>query len=295
MNFKQILDEKVKQTEKIIVNYLPEETGYQKNVIEAINYSFKSGGKRLRPLFMKSFYELFGGNGKEIEYFMAAIEMIHTYSLIHDDLPAMDNDDYRRGKKTTHVVYGEAMGILAGDGLLNLAFETAAAAFNDTDNPYRVGKAIQILGNKSGIYGMLGGQCVDVESEGTKISEEKLEFIHLNKTAALLEASMSIGALLAGADDEQLEIVLSVARDVGMAFQIQDDILDVTSTTEELGKPVGSDEKNHKTTFVTLLGIEAAGKEVERISENAMSNLKKLNKDSEFISELIASLINRKK
>ncbi len=295
MNFKQILDEKVKQTEKIIVNYLPEETGYQKNVIEAINYSFKSGGKRLRPLFMKSFYELFGGNGKEIEYFMAAIEMIHTYSLIHDDLPAMDNDDYRRGRKTTHVVYGEAMGILAGDGLLNLAFETAAAAFNDTDNPYRVGKAIQILGNKSGIYGMLGGQCVDVESEGTKISEEKLEFIHLNKTAALLEASMSIGALLAGADDEQLEIVLSVARDVGMAFQIQDDILDVTSTTEELGKPVGSDEKNHKTTFVTLLGIEAAGKEVERISENAMSNLKKLNKDSEFISELIASLINRKK
>ena len=221
--------------------------------------------------------------------------MIHTYSLIHDDLPAMDNDDYRRGRKTTHVVYGEAMGILAGDGLLNLAFETAAAAFNDTDNPYRVGKAIQILGNKSGIYGMLGGQCVDVESEGTKISEEKLEFIHLNKTAALLEASMSIGALLAGADDEQLEIVLSVARDVGMAFQIQDDILDVTSTTEELGKPVGSDEKNHKTTFVTLLGIEAAGKEVERISENAMSNLKKLNKDSEFISELIASLINRKK
>lgn len=295
MNFKQILDEKVKQTEKIIVNYLPEETGYQKNVIEAINYSFKSGGKRLRPLFMKSFYELFGGNGKEIEYFMAAIEMIHTYSLIHDDLPAMDNDDYRRGRKTTHIVYGEAMGILAGDGLLNLAFETAAAAFNDTDNPYRVGKAIQILGNKSGIYGMLGGQCVDVESEGTKISEEKLEFIHLNKTAALLEASMSIGALLAGADDEQLEIVLSVARDVGMAFQIQDDILDVTSTTEELGKPVGSDEKNHKTTFVTLLGIEAAGKEVERISENAMSNLKKLNKDSEFISELIASLINRKK
>ena len=295
MNFKQILDEKVKQTEKIIVNYLPEETGYQKNVIEAINYSFKSGGKRLRPLFMKSFYELFGGNGKEIEYFMAAIEMIHTYSLIHDDLPAMDNDDYRRGRKTTHVVYGEAMGILAGDGLLNLAFETAAAAFNDTDNPYRVGKAIQIIGNKSGIYGMLGGQCVDVESEGTKISEEKLEFIHLNKTAALLEASMSIGALLAGADDEQLEIVLSVARDVGMAFQIQDDILDVTSTTEELGKPVGSDEKNHKTTFVTLLGIEAAGKEVERISENAMSNLKKLNKDSEFISELIASLINRKK
>lgn len=295
MNFKQILDEKVKQTEKIIVNYLPEETGYQKNVIEAINYSFKSGGKRLRPLFMKSFYELFGGNGKEIEYFMAAIEMIHTYSLIHDDLPAMDNDDYRRGRKTTHVVYGEAMGILAGDGLLNLAFETAAAAFNDTDNPYRVGKAIQILGNKSGIYGMLGGQCVDVESEGTKISEEKLEFIHLNKTAALLEASMSIGALLAAADDEQLEIVLSVARDVGMAFQIQDDILDVTSTTEELGKPVGSDEKNHKTTFVTLLGIEAAGKEVERISENAMSNLKKLNKDSEFISELIASLINRKK
>ncbi len=295
MNFNEVLDRKVKETEKIIEGYLPRETGYQKTVIEAMNYSFKSGGKRLRPLFMREFYMLFGGGKKVIEYFMAAIEMIHTYSLIHDDLPAMDNDEYRRGRKTTHIVYGEAMGILAGDGLLNLAFETVSNSFDVFDNPVKIGKAIQILGKKAGIYGMIGGQCADIESEGKDIAQDKLMFIHLKKTAALLEASMTIGALLAGASDNEIEIVEQIAQDVGLAFQIQDDILDVVSTTEELGKPVGSDEKNQKTTFVTMAGFEEAAKEVERLSKRAQDNLSALGKESSFISELIGSLINRKK
>lgn len=295
MNFNEILQEKVNETEKIISQFLPKEDGYQKNVIEAMNYSFLAGGKRLRPLFMSEFFRLFHGNGEEIKNFMAAIEMIHTYSLVHDDLPAMDDDEYRRGRKTTHIVYGEAIAILAGDGLLNYAFETAAAAFDVSDNPKRVAKAIQILGNKSGINGMLGGQCADINAEGNEITEDNLKFIHLNKTAALLEAAMSIGALLAGASEEEVEIVLSVARDVGLAFQIQDDILDVTSTTEELGKLVGSDEKNKKTTYVTMVGLENAQKEVERLSKNAQNNLKVLGGDSLFLSELIGSLINRRK
>lgn len=295
MNFNEVLNSKVKETEEIIERYLPEEKGYQKTVIEAMNYSFKSGGKRLRPLFMREFYTLFGGDKQVIEYFMAAIEMIHTYSLIHDDLPAMDNDEYRRGRKTTHIVYGEAMGILAGDGLLNLAFETASKSFDIADNTMKIGKAMQILGKKAGIYGMIGGQCADVESEGKNITQDKLMFIHLNKTAALLEASMTIGALLANASDSEIETVEQIARDVGLAFQIQDDILDVVSTTEELGKPVGSDEKNQKTTFVTMSGFEEASREVERLSKRAQGNLSALGKESSFISELIGSLINRKK
>ena len=295
MNFNEVLDIKVKETEKIIEGYLPRETGYQKTVIEAMNYSFKSGGKRLRPLFMREFYMLVGGDKKVIEYFMAAIEMIHTYSLIHDDLPAMDNDEYRRGRKTTHIVYGEAMGILAGDGLLNLAFETVSNSFDVFDNPVKIGKAIQILGKKAGIYGMIGGQCADIESEGKDIAQEKLMFIHLKKTAALLEASMTIGALLAGASDNEIEIVEQIAQDVGLAFQIQDDILDVIGSQEVLGKAVGSDEKNHKTTYVTLKGIGQAKEEVRKLSEEAVSILGSFPKRNEFLEELIRQLTVREK
>jgi len=295
MNFKQELDNKIQDTEKIISSFLPEEGGYAKVVISAMNYSILAGGKRLRPLFMKAVFDMFGGSGKEIENFMAAIEMVHTYSLVHDDLPAMDNDEYRRGRKTTHIVYGEAMGILAGDGLLNYAFETASGAFEYTDKPAAVGRAINLLGKKSGIYGMLGGQCADIEAEGKKISEDNLKFIHLNKTAALLEASFGIGAILADASDKEIDLMIQVARDVGLAFQIQDDILDVTGTIEELGKPVGSDEKNEKMTYVNLMGIEQAKCEVERLSKRAQDNLSSLGKECTFLSGLIGSLINRRK
>lgn len=295
MDIKKEIAEHTSQVEAIITKYLPEEAGYQKTVMEAMNYSFLAGGKRLRPMLMQETYRLFGGSSDIIEPFMAAIEMIHTYSLIHDDLPVMDNDDYRRGRKTTHVVYGEAMGILAGDALLNFAFETACKGLmQDVGNP-AVARAVQILAQKAGIYGMLGGQVVDVESEGQPLEREKLDFIYDLKTGALIEASMLVGAVLAGASEEEQQVILQVAKDVGLAFQIQDDILDVTSDIETLGKPIGSDEKNHKTTYVTIRGLAQAQKDVEEISERALEGVASLSEENVFLNELIRYLIHRKK
>ena len=294
MSFKEELRTKTEEIEKLLTAYLPEETGFQKTVLEAVNYSVLAGGKRLRPMLMKETYQMFGGRGKVVEPFMAAMEMIHTYSLVHDDLPAMDNDEYRRGKKTTHAVYGEAMGILAGDALLNLAFETAAGVF-DIETSARTAKALQILSKKAGIYGMIGGQVVDVESEGQPLSREKLDFIYRLKTSALIEAAMMVGAVLAGASDDEVAAIEHVANDVGLAFQIQDDILDVTSTLEVLGKPIHSDDKNHKTTYVSLEGLDKAKKDVEEISERALSTLASLNHKNAFLEELIRMLITREK
>lgn len=289
------IGKRAEEIEKIIKEYLPKEEGYQKTIMEAMNYSILAGGKRLRPMLMLETYRLFGGTSKTIYPFMAAIEMIHTYSLVHDDLPAMDNDEYRRGRKTTHIVYGEAMGILAGDALLNYAFETASGAFQlEPENP-AVGQAMLVLARKAGIYGMIGGQVVDVESEGTVIDKEKLEFIHLHKTSALLESAMVIGAILAGANKEEQNLVEKAAGKIGLAFQIQDDILDITSTTEELGKPVGSDEKNGKNTYVALEGLEKSKEDVKKLSESAMGDLQKLPYENPFLIELIKELIERKK
>ena len=283
-----------KEVEQIVTSFLPKEEGYQKTVLEAMNYSVSAGGKRLRPMLMLETYRMFGGTSKVIEPFMAAIEMIHTYSLIHDDLPAMDNDEYRRGRKTTHVVYGEAMAILAGDALLNYAFETAASAFVlDEGNP-AIGKASMILTSKAGVYGMIGGQVVDVESEGKEIDADTLKFIHIHKTSALLESAMLIGAVLAGASEQQQRTVELAARELGLAFQIRDDILDVTGNTDELGKPVGSDEKNHKNTYVALEGLEKAKEDVKRYSESAIDRLKSLPVRNEFLYELIEELIDRR-
>lgn len=294
MNFKEELVLRTKETEEIVYAYLPEEEGFQKTVMEAMNYSVQAGGKRLRPLMMRETYRMFGGDQKTVEPFMAAIEMIHTYSLVHDDLPAMDNDLYRRGKKTTHAVYGEAMGILAGDALLNYAFETAAKAF-DFEMEKRVAAALKILAGKAGIFGMIGGQVVDVESVGQPLSREKLDFIYKLKTSALLECSMCIGAVLAGASKEELEKIEQVASDVGLAFQIQDDILDETSSMEVLGKPIHSDEKNNKTTYVTLMGLEKAKQDVEEISNHAIEALGSLEQKNPFLEELIKMLITREK
>lgn len=283
-----------KEVEQIVTSFLPKEEGYQKTVLEAMNYSVSAGGKRLRPMLMLETYRMFGGTSKVIEPFMVAIEMIHTYSLIHDDLPAMDNDEYRRGRKTTHVVYGEAMAILAGDALLNYAFETAASAFVlDEGNP-AIGKAFMILASKAGVYGMIGGQVVDVESEGKEIDADTLKFIHIHKTSALLESAMLIGAVLAGASEQQQRTVELAARELGLAFQIRDDILDVTGNTDELGKPVGSDEKNHKNTYVALEGLEKAKEDVKRYSESAIDRLKSLPARNEFLYELIEELIDRR-
>lgn len=296
MDIKAEIGRHTDEAEQIISSYLPKEEGYQKTVIEAMNYSFLAGGKRLRPILMLETYRLFGGRSKVIEPFMAAIEMIHTYSLVHDDLPAMDNDEYRRGKKTTHVVYGEAMAILAGDALLTYAFETATKALDiEPQNP-GIGKAIRILSAKAGIYGMVGGQTVDVESENTcDMTKEKLDFIYRLKTSALIEASMMVGAVLAGATGNEQKIVEEVASKVGLAFQIQDDILDVTSTMEVLGKPIGSDEKNHKSTYVTYEGIEKAKQDVADLSEKAIAQMETLVVKNEFLSELLRYLISREK
>lgn len=294
MTFNDELAKRSEEVQKIIYAYLPAQEGFQKTLLEAMNYSMTAGGKRLRPLLMQETYRLFGGTGKAVEPFMAAMEMIHTHSLVHDDLPAMDNDEYRRGKKTTHVVYGEAMAILAGDGLLNYAYETACRAFAlEPGNPH-IGEAMAVLAGKTGIYGMLGGQAVDVQAVGEALSKEKLDFIYRLKTGALIEGSMMIGAILAGAAEKEIKIITQVASDVGLAFQIQDDILDVVSTNQELGKPTGSDARNHKTTYVTVQGLAKAKEDVAAVSERAIRLLGSLPQKNDFLEELIGALVTRR-
>lgn len=299
MNFKEALEKKVVHVEEILGSFLPKEEGFQKVVLEAMNYSIMAGGKRLRPIMMEESYHLLGGRGKIVEPFMAALEMIHNYSLVHDDLPAMDNDEYRRGRKTTWKVYGDGMAILAGDGLLNYAYETAVTAFSmteDREELKRVAKALEVLTRKAGVYGMIGGQTADIEAESKEqITEELLLFIDENKTAALMQAAFMIGGILAGASEEAINKLEQAAYDIGIAFQIQDDILDVTSTTEVLGKPVGSDEKNHKLTYVSLHGLDQAKEEVCRLSSDAVHILKGLGEENDFLIELIHSLIKREK
>lgn len=294
MNFKEQMTGKVEKIEEILKAYMPEEEGPQKLIMEAMNYSILEGGKRLRPMLMQETYRLFGGEGDAIEPFMAAQEMIHTYSLVHDDLPAMDNDEYRRGKKTTWAVYGEDMAVLAGDGLLNYAFETALKAFGKAD-ALKVAECLKVLAGKAGIYGMIGGQVVDVMSEEKKIDMETLLFIHRNKTSALIQSSMMIGAIMAGADREEVDKIEKIGEDIGLAFQIQDDILDVTSSLEVLGKPVHSDEKNEKTTYLTLEGLEKSKKDVEKISRRAIEGLQSFEQKNPFLTELVEMLIHREK
>ena len=294
--FKESFQERQREVEEILKGYLPEKQGLQKTIFEAMEYSLMAGGKRIRPILMREAYRLFGGvDEKVIEPFMAAMEMVHTYSLVHDDLPAMDNDDYRRGRKTTHVVYGEDMGILAGDALLNYAFETASRCFDKTGNLSAAATAFQIFSRKAGVYGMVGGQVVDVERTGQPLDKEVLEFIYTLKTGALLEGALMVGAALAGTDDSALDKMEQIGRCVGMAFQIQDDILDCTSTTQELGKPVHSDEKNEKTTYVSLYGIEKSHQAVEEYSHQAVTLLEELSGRNLFLEDLIEYLINRTK
>ena len=298
MNWEIKLQERVAEVEAVIQKYLPEETGYQKTVLEAMNYSVLAGGKRLRPMLIEETYRLFGGDSKIVEPFMAAIEMIHTYSLVHDDLPSMDNDEYRRGRKTTHVVYGEGMAILAGDGLLNYAFETALKAFDMEPANSAIGKAMQVLAKKAGVYGMIGGQTADIQAEDmdqSKVTNELLLFIHENKTAALIQSAMMIGAILAGASEEAVAAVEKIAYNVGIAFQIQDDILDITSSLEVLGKMTGSDEKNHKVTYVTLNGMEKSKEDVEKLSKEAIELLDSFENKNEFLNKLIEELITSEK
>lgn len=300
-DFSKIQKSKVEKIEQILTEYLPKQEGYQKLIMEAMEYSLLAGGKRLRPMLMQETYRLFDKErepeeNEALRAFMAAQEMIHTYSLVHDDLPAMDNDDYRRGRKTTHVVYGEDMGILAGDALLNFAFETAAGAFEKApEESGKIAKAIQILSRKAGIYGMIGGQVIDVKETGHAVEKEVLDTIYELKTSALIESSMMIGAVLGGACEDEVCKVEQIAKNVGIAFQIQDDILDVTSTKEVLGKPIHSDEKNEKTTYVTLFGVEKASKIVEEKSREAILKLHSLSGENTYLEQLLIQLIHRDK
>ena len=295
MNISEEITKRASDIETRIKGFLPEQYEYQKTIVEAMSYSVLAGGKRLRPMLMEASYQMFGGEGEELDAFMAAIEMIHTYSLVHDDLPAMDNDLYRRGKKTTHAVYGEAMGVLAGDALLNFAFETVADAMVRSAGDMRVAKAFAVLAKKAGIYGMIGGQVVDVESEkkGQQIDRDCLDFIYRLKTGALIEASLMIGASLAGASEEEVSLMEEAGTKLGLAFQIQDDILDVTSSLEVLGKPSGSDARNEKATYVAFEGLEKAGAEVERLSREAVAILDGFKREHTFLRELFMYLIHR--
>ncbi len=326
--YRTLLEKKTGLMNEILERYLPAETGIQKTVMEAMNYSVRAGGKRLRPMLMWETFLLCGGREEDrelVEPFLAAIEMIHTYSLIHDDLPAMDNDEYRRGRKTTWAVYGEAMGILAGDGLLNYAFETAVKSFairgagaaadgvadsghghgagedpgvaSRTEYLNRAAEALSVLARKAGIYGMIGGQTADIEAErkAEAVTEEQLLFIHGHKTAALIQAAMTIGAILAGADRTRVELLEKCAYNIGVAFQIQDDILDVVGDSAELGKPVGSDEQNEKQTYVTLKGLEQARSDVAALSEEAVRILDGFGSECGFLRQLVLELIHRTK
>ena len=296
MDFPQQLEACVKQANQALSRFIAPLPFQNTPVVETMQYGALLGGKRLRPFLVYATGHMFGVSTNTLDAPAAAVECIHAYSLIHDDLPAMDDDDYRRGRKTTHVVYGEAMGILAGDALLNFAFETAAKTFTMfPEKSLEIGKAMQVLAGKAGIYGMIGGQVVDVESAGCNLSKDKLDFIYELKTSALIESSMMIGAILAGAKEEDIKAVEKIAKNVGIAFQIQDDILDVTSTVEELGKPIHSDEKNEKTTYVTLVGLEKAKEYVENISMEAIDLLAGFDAKDSFLEELLKALIHRKK
>ena len=286
------------RADDIIYKYLPEEKGYPSTVISAMNYSVKAGGKRLRPIFMYETFKMFGGEGEVIEPFMAAMEMIHNYSLVHDDLEAMDNDEFRRGRKTTHVIYGEGMAVLAGDGLLNMAYETALKAFDVKGaNKTRIIKALKLLADKAGLYGMVGGQACDVDAEEKKreMTLDELMYIHEHKTGALIEASMVIGAVLAGASKEETDKISRVALLVGTAFQIEDDILDVIGDEKVIGKRVGSDSKNNKITYVTLKGLEEAKQDAKEMSEKAVELFDSIGRENEFLRNLILSMVGRTK
>ncbi len=296
MTFEEELKLRTEEADEIIKYYLPQEEGLHKTLLQAVNYGVSSGGKRLRPILMNETFKLFDGKSRVIEPFMAGIEYIHASSLIHDDLPCMDNDEYRRGKKSTWAVYGEAMGTLAGDALLMYALETAAKGLSEnTSSPANVAQAMGVLAQKAGISGMIGGQSVDVELTGKELTGDVLRFIYELKTGALLEAAMMCGAILADASAEDVQTCEKIARLVGLAFQIRDDILDVTSTQEALGRPVGSDEKNQKTTFVSLYGLERAEQAVEAFSNEAITKLHQLTGENRFLESLLLSLIKREK
>lgn len=270
---------------------LPESGERYSSAVNAMRYSLLSGGKRIRPILLLEFYSLFGGRAESALNFAAAIEMIHTYSLIHDDLPCMDNDDMRRGKPSCHKAFGYDTALLAGDALLTHAFFAAANAADIP--PERVSRAISVLAQKAGIYGMVGGQVMDLDFEKNGANGEELTAMYIKKTSCLLEAAAMCGAVLAGADEETVKKTEEYAENLGLAFQITDDILDCTADEKTLGKPIGSDKKNGKTTFVTLFGLDGAKQKAALFTKKAEDILNGFSGDTSYLNELTEYLLNR--
>lgn len=293
MEFKLVLKEKANYIEQLLNKYMPTEEGYQKTIMEAMNYSLSAGGKRLRPILTLEACKIVGGNENDAIPFAVAIEMIHTYSLIHDDLPALDNDDLRRGRKTNHIVYGEDMAILAGDALLNYAFEIMLSNSLGKENPEKYLKAINEIAKSSGIYGMIGGQVVDVQSENKQIPKEKLDYIHNNKTAAIMIGCMRAGAIIGNANEEELDKITKYANNIGLSFQIVDDILDIVGDESKLGKKVGSDIDNNKSTYPSLLGLEKSKEIARTLINEAKENINELSEHVDFLNGLADYIIDR--
>lgn len=275
------------QMESRFEEFLPSEKERPCRLHEAMRYSMFAGGKRLRPALVRAAFDLFGGKGGSVWYAMAALEMLHTFSLIHDDLPCIDNDDFRRGKPTSHKQFGEATAVLAGDALCILAFELMGKTGN--------ARAIEILAHLLGTFGMIGGEMTDIECEGKPVDFETVNYIHYHKTAALIEASLEVGALLAGASDKDVETIRKYGRSIGLAFQIVDDILDIVSTTEELGKDAGSDVERGKATYPALIGLEKSRERARELYEESISALDALEYDTSLFRAIAAFIITRVK
>lgn len=292
MDIKELIKNKAELINSELKEYINPKDIPQKDIYDAMAYSLNAGGKRLRPVIMLLVCDMLKGDTKDVLPFACAMEMIHTYSLIHDDLPSMDNDDLRRGKPTNHKVFGEAMAILAGDALLNMAFEiTSSHQYKNTKNAL---KAISVLANSSGALGMIGGQVIDIQSENKKISEDLLLQLHTLKTGAIIRSSGVIGAIMSNASSNEIDAIDTYCKNLGIAFQIQDDILDVIGDEAALGKPIGSDSDNEKTTFVTLFGLDGAKEKVLEYSNKATDALKIFGEKGKNLSQLCLYLIDRK-
>lgn len=293
MTFKLELTKKKKKIEKYLETFfLNYKNDFEKKLFESMRYSLLAGGKRIRPILLIEIGELFGSKFDDLIDYACALEMIHTYSLIHDDLPSMDDDDLRRGRPTNHIVYGEDMAILAGDGLLNSAFELMLTkAIKVEQNGYL--HAFKAISSASGVNGMIVGQVADILSENIRPNKETLNYIHINKTSALLTAALLAGGHIGSVDEATIATLEKLGLNIGLSFQIKDDILDIESTTKELGKPVGSDDKNSKLTYPSLYGMDESYKMIEELEVESLKILKKYNGDTKFLEDLVTYLKNR--
>ena len=275
------------EAEALFDKYLPPVKDQPCRLHEAMRYSMLAGGKRLRPALVKATFDMFGGKGEGVELAMVALEMIHTFSLIHDDLPCIDNDDFRRGKPTSHKQFGEATAVMAGDALCVLAFELMGKTGN--------ARAIEVLAHLLSTYGLIGGEMIDIECEGKEVDLETVDYIHYHKTAALIEAALQVGAMLAGASDADIQVIRKYGKSIGLAFQIVDDILDIVSTTEELGKDAGSDIEKGKATYPSVVGLDRSREKAKELFEESIKSLDSLSCDTEILRAIAAFIIPRVK